>query len=204
MPRPLVRHRGISAALPMDNIDTDQIIPSREMKSVSRDGLADGLFAGWRYIDPGSRLQRPDFVLNRVEGVSVIVSGHNFGCGSSREHAVWALAEFGIRAVLAKSFGDIFQANCFRNGVLAAVLPEADIDFLAAQVTGREVDVDVETQRVTIPTSSGWSAGFDLPAFPKRLLIEGLDPIGLTLKQADEIAAFRTDDEALRPWVYRV
>ena len=132
MPQPLNQHTGIAAAIMRDNIDTDQIIPSREMKTVSRDGLGEGLFAGWRYTEPGGREPVPDFVLNRTEqqGTSVLISGENFGCGSSREHAVWALAEYGIRVIIAKSFGEIFHGNCLRNGVLPIALPAERLSTL--------------------------------------------------------------------------
>ncbi len=186
----------------IDNVDTDQIIPSREMKTVSRKGLAEGLFAGWRYLKPGSREPVPGFVLNRLPHVSILVSGENFGCGSSREHAAWALAEFGIRVVIAKSFGEIFFGNCILNGILPAILKPSDIDQLISLGDGAELSVDLETQTVTSRSVANWRAHFDISALQKAILIEGLDPIGLTLKDSPRIKAFLADDRLKRPWVY--
>jgi 3-isopropylmalate/(R)-2-methylmalate dehydratase small subunit len=202
MAKPLRHHTGKAGVLMIDNIDTDQIIPSREMKSVSRDGLADGLFAGWRYRAAGTRDADPSFVLNRLSHVSVLVSGQNFGCGSSREHAAWALAEYGIRVVIARSFGEIFYGNCIRNGILPAVLVEADIDALADHADGQDITADIGAQTITCAAIKNWSARFEISAFQKRLLMEGLDPIGLTLSQRAEIDAFLLRDRVARPWVY--
>ncbi|ABI77544.1 3-isopropylmalate dehydratase, small subunit [Hyphomonas neptunium ATCC 15444] len=204
MPSPFRHHRGLAAALPVDNIDTDQIIPSREMKTVSRDGLGEGLFAGWRYTEPGGREPVADFVLNRPEqaGTSILISGSNFGCGSSREHAVWALMDYGVRAVIAKSFGEIFHGNCLRNGILPVTLPEEDIDRLIAQASGGEIMIDLAAQTVTAGALPGWTGHFEIGAYSKRLLLEGLDPIGLTLLQAPSISAFQEADARARPWVY--
>lgn len=204
MPAEFRHHRGLAAVLPVDNVDTDQIIPSREMKAVSREGLGEGLFAGWRYTEPGGRDPVTSFVLNRPEqaGTSILVSGENFGCGSSREHAVWALMDFGIRVIVAKSFGDIFHGNCLRNGLLPVMLPAMEVDALMQRAGGTDLTVDLEAQTISCAGWPGWSGRFDIGAYPKRLLIEGLDPIGLTLMQAHEIAAFLTADRAARPWVY--
>ncbi len=202
MADPLVAHSGLAAALMIDNVDTDQIIPSREMRAVSRKGLADGLFAGWRYERPDSRLLRADFVLNRHPAASVLISGHNFGCGSSREHAVWALAEFGIRVIIAKSFGEIFHGNCYRNGVLPVTLPADYVDRLAASCDGQVVDVDVREQTLSARAIPGWTATFAIGAYSKRLISEGLDPIRLTLKEASVIDRFLERDRRDRPWVY--
>ncbi|MFN7053922.1 3-isopropylmalate dehydratase small subunit [Hyphomonas sp.] len=204
MPEAFRQHTGLAAALPVDNVDTDQIIPSREMKAVSREGLGEGLFAGWRYTEPGGREPDPGFVLNRPDqaGTSILVSGANFGCGSSREHAVWALKDFGIRAIIAKSFGDIFHGNCLRNGLLPVALPEAEVDALLAEAGGAEIAVDLGAQTVTSPARPGWTGRFEIGPYPKRLLMEGLDPIGLTLVQGDEIEAFLAADRAARPWIY--
>lgn len=198
-----IKHTGLAAALMRDNIDTDQIIPSREMKTVSRTGLGEGLFAGLRYTEPGGREPNPDFVLNQPEqaGTSILVSGWNFGCGSSREHAVWALAEYGIRVVIAKSFGEIFYGNCLNNGVLPIVLSEADVDNIAGNQAGK-IEIDLQSQTVRSPDLSSGSARFDIGAYPKRLLIEGLDPIGLTLQSRDVIEGFFAADAKRRPWVY--
>jgi len=202
MADPLLTHSGLAGALMIDNVDTDQIIPSREMRAVSRDGLADGLFAGWRYERPDSRVLRNDFVLNRHPPASILITGHNFGCGSSREHAVWALAEFGIRVVIAKSFGEIFHGNCYRNGVLPVTLPADEVDRLAASCDGQVVDVDVRAQTVSARALTGWTGIFTIGAYSKRLVSEGLDPIRLTLKEAGVIEGFLERDRRQRPWVY--
>jgi len=202
MPGALVTHTGFAGALMIDNIDTDQIIPSREMRAVSREGLADGLFAGWRYDDPAARIERPGFVLNRTPKPSILICGHNFGCGSSREHAVWALAEFGIRVIIAKSFGEIFHGNCLRNAILPVTLAQAEVDRIAAHCDGDEMVVDVLTQTVTAPGLPDWTGRFQIDAFSKRLIMEGLDPIRLTLKDAGVIRAFTDGDRIRRPWVY--
>lgn len=203
MPQSLITHTGRAAAIVRDNIDTDQIIPSREMKAVSRDGLGEGLFAGWRYTEPGGRVPVTDFVLNRPEQArtSVLISGENFGCGSSREHAVWALAEYGIRVIIAKSFGEIFHGNCLRNGILPVALSAEQVDTLAS-VDAATVSVDLPKQLIVCPDLPDWHARFDIGDYPKRLLIEGLDPIDLTLKDKSHIEAFFTRDAKLRPWLY--
>lgn len=204
MPDAFRFHEGLAAVLPIDNVDTDQIIPSREMKTISREGLRDGLFAGWRYTQPGGRDPVTDFVLNRPDmaGASVLISGSNFGCGSSREHAVWALRDFGFRVIIAQSFGDIFHGNCLRNGLLPVVLPRQDVARLASHAAGGRVRLDLEAQTVTSPALPEWEGRFDIGAYAKRMLIEGLDPIGLTLRQEGEIGGFLEADRGARPWVY--
>ncbi|MCU0759104.1 MAG: 3-isopropylmalate dehydratase small subunit [Steroidobacteraceae bacterium] len=197
---------AVAAPLLRDNIDTDAIIPSREMKSVSKTGLAAGLFAGWRYTAIGGREPNPDFVLNQpaYAGTRIILGGSNFGCGSSREHAVWALHEYGIRAVIAPSFAPIFFGNCIRNGIVPARLPSDAVAALAAWVEQdpavHRITVDLEAQRVT--TAAGASHRFELDEEPKAMLLEGLDAIDLTLKQRAAIEAFRARDRAARPWIY--
>lgn len=204
MPEGFQQHEGLAAVLPIDNIDTDQIIPSREMKAVSRHGLGDGLFAGWRYTKPGGRVPAPDFVLNRPEqaGTSILITGANFGCGSSREHAVWALKDFGIRAIIAKSFGDIFYGNCLRNGVLPVVLPDVEVKMLLKEAGGAVIRIDLGAQTLTSPSWPGWTGSFTIDPYPKRLLMEGLDPIGLTLTSRAQIEAFFEADRTARPWLY--
>ena len=188
---PFTTLTSIVAPLLRDNVDTDTIIPSREMKSTGRTGLADGLFAPWRYRE--GRVPDPAFVLNRPEfaHAQILASGANFGCGSSREHAVWALAEWGIRAVIAESFAPIFLNNCVRNGLLPVVMHGDAIKAIA----GAEVTVDLPEQTV---------AGYrlDIDAQAKAMLVEGLDAIDLTLKRCDEIALWMARDRAVRPWVY--
>lgn len=204
MSESLTQHRGIAAILPRDNVDTDQIIPSRELKSVSRTGLADGLFAGWRYLTPGSRDPNPDFVLNQTEntGATILISGENFGCGSSREHAVWALKEFGIRVVIASSFGEIFHGNCIRNGLLPISLSKEIIARLTAESSPVEIQVDLKQQTLVSARQTDVIIPFEIGAFAKRLLTEGLDPIALTLKSREKIEAFFEADVPRRPWVY--
>ena len=200
------RLTAVAAPLIRANVDTDAIIPSREMRSVAKSGLADGLFAGWRYRAIGTREPNPEFVLNRAAyaGAKILLSGENFGCGSSREHAVWALLEFGIRAVLAPSFSPIFYSNCIRNGVLPVRLPVDVVASLAADVARdpatRLVTVDLATQRVISPDGTVYEFAIEHEA--REMLLEGLDAIDLTLKSQHEIATFESRDRALRPWIY--
>jgi 3-isopropylmalate/(R)-2-methylmalate dehydratase small subunit len=200
-------HRGVAAPLLRTNVDTDAIIPSREMKLVSKQGLGQGLFAGWRYTEPGGREPNPEFVLNQSDyaGASILLSGVNFGCGSSREHAVWALREFGIRAILAESFGTIFYNNCTRNGVLPIVLGEEVIKLLAQEVQddpqARMLQIDLPKQQVTSP--SGQVFGFEIEAVPKEMLVLGLDPIAMTLKLEDRIDHFEQQYCQRMPWLFQ-
>lgn len=197
---------SVAAPIMRVNIDTDAIIPSREMKGVTKDGLSVGMFANWRYTDVDARVENPDFVLNKApfRDAEIILSGENFGCGSSREHAVWALKEWGIRCVIAPSFGTIFYGNCVRNGILPVVLAEDTVKaFAMSAERGAESDifiVDLVEQEVRGP--DGDVHAFDIAPADKEMLVEGLDPIGLTLKQDDAILAFREKDKATRPWVY--
>ena len=221
-PVPLVE--GAAAPLIRDKIDTDQIIPSREIRGVGKTGLADGLFAGWRYRQ--SREPDPDFVLNDPDyaHAPILLAGANMGCGSSREHAVWALHEYGVRAVIAPGFAPIFRGNCIRNGVIPVELPREQIETIAAAGAAR---VDLLEQTIT-PTSvrpepvegrpslaragrpstgSGrteerWTFRFDIDAESKAMLAEGLDAIDLALKHRDAIAAFLASDRGARPWIY--
>ena len=203
MRRPAFDHySGTAAPLMVDNIDTDQIIPSREMKTVTRDGLGQGMFAGWRYLSADARVPDPDFVLNQpgYEDTTILVSGENFGCGSSREHAVWALGEFGIRAIIAKSYGDIFYNNCTRNGILPVRLTPAEVDEIAALDGPRTIVFDLPAQTLLVGNRQ---YAFEIGGYAKRLLLEGLDPIGLTKKSLPSITAFQQADMAARPWIYR-
>lgn len=187
---PFITHTGTAAPLIRNNIDTDQIIPSREMKSVSKTGLSDGMFAGQRYL--AERVENPDFILNQelYRNATILLSGKNFGCGSSREHAVWALKEYGFRAIIAESFGEIFYNNCVRNGILCVQLDEAIIASLGDIVT-----IDLPRQLVN-------QTSFDIPAGDKKMLVEGLDAIGLTLQNEAEISAYFETDKKHRPWIY--
>jgi 3-isopropylmalate/(R)-2-methylmalate dehydratase small subunit len=204
--QPFTRVTAVAAPLIRDNIDTDAIIPSREMKTVSKVGLADGLFAGWRYREIGGREANPAFVLNDPDyaGVQILLGGGNFGCGSSREHAVWALAEYGFRAIVAPSFAPIFEANCVRNGVVPVTLSGEAVAQIAADVAAapqaRPVTVDLIDRRVISP--DGAEFAFEIESEAREMLLEGLDEIALTLKSSAQIAAFRNRDRQLRPWVY--
>ena len=204
--RPLTRLTAVAAPLPRDNINTDVIIPSREMKTVSRRGLADGLFADWRYTAARGREPDPDFVLNdpRYSGAEILLTGANFGCGSSREHAAWALAEYGFRVILAESFNPIFRNNAVLNGIAPIVLAPDDIAALARDVASdppsRPVTVDLAAKTVT--GSDGAVIAFEMDEEAREMLLEGLDGIDLTLKRLPEITAFRAADRAARPWAY--
>ena len=202
--KPFTRHSGIAAAILVDNVDTDQIIPSREMKRVSKSGLGEGLFAGWRYVyDGGERTgENADFVLNDPEfrSATILLGGANFGCGSSREHAVWALADFGIRAVIASGFGRIFRNNCARNGLLAIELPSEHVERIAA-LGATPVDIDLEACRLTL--SDGTTIDFDVPPADRDMLLQGLDYIDFALRYANDIEAFIERDRKARPWAYR-
>lgn len=200
--------------VPMDraNVDTDAIIPKQFLKSVKRTGFGPNLFDGWRYLDRGEpdqdhrdRPRNPDFVLNhdRYQGGEVLLARANFGCGSSREHAPWALVDHGFRAIIAPSFADIFYNNCFSNGLLAIVLEENSIDLLfdeVAEASGYRLLVDLETQSVTTP--SGRVLHFDIDAERKYRLLHGLDAIALTLRHADEIAAYEERRRGEVPWLF--
>lgn len=199
---PLIRLVSRAVPLPGDNIDTDIIIPSREMRSVSKSGLADGLFAGRRYTQIGGREPNPEFVLNqpRFDGASILISGANFGCGSSREHAVWALAEYGFRVVLAESFSPIFADNCIRNGLAPLTFARVDLaDMMAAAEKQRDFAIDLPQGTVTVADRQ---FRFSLAPEPLEMLVTGADAIALTLKQRDRIEQFRRSDRKLRPWVY--
>lgn len=203
---PFTTHTGVAAPLRRINIDTDAIIPSREMTTVTKRGLADGLFAGWRYTDPAARRPDPEFVLNRPEyaGASILLGGANFGCGSSREHAVWALVEYGIRCIIAPGFGAIFYNNCVRNGLLPVVLDDALVDTLAQQVAtdpqAAQLTIDLHACTVTAP--DGASHPFELAAGHRHMLLGGLDPIGVTQQHQATIDAFIANDREQRPWAY--
>ena len=199
------QHLGVAAPLLQANVDTDAIIPSREMKRVSKLGLGEGLFAGWRYLGQGGREPDPGFVLNqpRYAGASILLSGPNFGCGSSREHAVWALREFGIRAIIAPGFGSIFSNNCVRNGLLPLVLPEESVQAIADWVSGEpqvhRVSIDLPAQQVN---AAARNYEFEIDAGAKCMLVEGLDAIALTMTRWRMIEAFHAERGQLRPWLY--
>ncbi|WP_417672559.1 3-isopropylmalate dehydratase small subunit [Pseudodonghicola sp.] len=193
---------GVAAPLPLINVDTDMIIPKQFLKTIKRSGLGVNLFDEMRYNDDGS--EKPDFVLNKpaYRNAEILVSGDNFGCGSSREHAPWAIKDFGIRCVIAPSFADIFFNNCFKNGILPIALPQEQVDLLmkdAEKGENARMTVDLEKQEIT--TSDGEVIPFQVDAFKKHCLLEGLDDIGLTMAKASEIASFESKAAIERPWV---
>ena len=199
----LVRVEGIAAPLHRPNIDTDLIIPSREITSPGREGYGEKLFAPWRYLGP-ERRENPDFVLNRepFRRAPILVAGENFGCGSSREMAVWALRQFGIRAIVAPSFGAIFRANCLRNGILPVVLPAATVAVLAARAEAGELVLAVDLEKCVVTTPDGAGHGFEVEAREREMMLEGLDDIALTLRREGEIEAFQERDRVARPWIW--
>jgi len=197
---------AVAAPLLRINIDTDAIIPSREMKRVSKEGLSDGLFAGWRYTEPGGREENPDFILNQepYRRARILLSGTNFGCGSSREHAVWALAEWGIRCIVAPSFGAIFQGNCVRNGILPVVLDSEIVEDLARQVAVKpaQKQISINLENCVLVGPDGTKHTFAISPADRKMLMEGLDAIALTMQRDDEILAFKARDRLKRPWIY--
>ncbi|CAN5362131.1 3-isopropylmalate dehydratase small subunit [soil metagenome] len=209
---PFATHRGIVAPLDRSNVDTDALMPKQFLKSISRTGFADNLFDEWRYLDQGAlgmdnskRPRNPEFVLNdpSFAPATVLLSRANFGCGSSREHAVWALHDYGFRAVIASSFADIFYGNCFKNGLLPVVLRESEIDALFATIAaapGSSVLIDLRAQAVA--TDDGARYEFDIDASRKRSLIEGLDDIALTLRKLDAIDAYEARRKLQEPWLF--
>jgi 3-isopropylmalate/(R)-2-methylmalate dehydratase small subunit len=205
-------HKGLVAPMDRDNVDTDAIIPKQFLKSIQRSGFGPNLFDEWRYLDqpgqPGvpesARQPNPDFVLNqpRYAGASVLLARKNFGCGSSREHAPWALEQYGFRAIIAPSFADIFFSNCFKNGLLPIALPESTVARLFDEVfafPGYQLIVDLPRQVIVKP--DGTEIAFDVQPFRKYCLVNGFDDIGLTLRQKDKIQAFEAERLARMPWL---
>ncbi len=193
---------GVAAPMPLINIDTDMIIPKLFLKTIKRSGLGKNLFDEMRYDDAGAEI--PDFVLNKpaYRNAQIIVAGDNFGCGSSREHAPWALLDFGIRVVISTSFADIFYSNCFKNGILPIILPQKDVEKLmddAERGANAVLNIDLENQTITGP--DGGEVSFEVDAFKKHCLINGLDDIGLTMQKSDAIAAFEAQNATSMPWV---
>lgn len=208
------KHTGLVGPLDRTNIDTDIIIPKQYLKSISRSGFGAYLFDGIRFLDEGwpgkpmdARSPNPDFVLNqpRYEGASVLLTRKNFGCGSSREHAPWALEDYGFRAIIAPSFADIFYNNCFKNGVLPIALDESIVDRLFQATVANEgysLTIDLENQRVVTPDDEHFS--FEVDEFRRHCLLNGLDEIGLSLESADAIRAFEAQQRQAKPWLYDV
>ena len=205
-------HTGLVAPLDRANVDTDAIIPKQFLKSIKRSGFGVNLFDEWRYLDHGEpgmdnarRPRNPQFVLNdpRYDGASILLARRNFGCGSSREHAPWALADFGFRAIVAPSYADIFFNNCYKNGLLPIVLPESQVDRLFADAfafPGFRLAIDLERQIVST-TDGSLAFAFDVEPFRKHCLLNGLDEIGLTLQHAEAIRAFETKRLTEQPWI---
>ncbi len=208
-------HKGLAAPMDRENVDTDAIIPKQFLKSIKRTGFGPNLFDEWRYLDqpgvPGKpedkRRPNPDFVLNqpRYRGASILLARQNFGCGSSREHAPWALQQYGFRAIIAPSYADIFFNNCFKNGLLPIKLPEGIVARLfddVAAFPGYELTIDLERQVVVQP--QGQEIPFEVEPFRRHCLLGGLDDIGLTLRHKDKIAAFEAQRLATKPWLAHV
>ena len=204
-------HRGLVAPMDRENVDTDAIIPKQFLKSIRKTGFGPNLFDEWRYLDHGepgmdaaTRKPNPDFVLNqpRYTGASILLARKNFGCGSSREHAPWALQQYGFRSVIAPSFADIFFNNCFKNGLLPIVLPDSVVGKLFDEVAafpGYQLTVDLDRQVIVKP--DGTEIAFDVQPFRKYCLLNGFDDIGLTLRQTDKIKAFEAERLANKPWL---
>ena len=195
---------AVAAPIDRANIDTDAIIPKQFLKTIKRTGLGVSLFYDWRYLEDG-KTPNPDFVLNqeRYKNANILVTRQNFGSGSSREHAPWALLDFGIRSILAPSFADIFYNNCFKNGILPVRLPEDQIDRLFREIPGQNgyrITIDLPSQAVILPDGTRWS--FDVDPFRKKCLLEGLDDIGLTLAYKDQIAAYEHRRKEEAPWLF--
>lgn len=193
--------QGVAAPMPLVNIDTDMIIPKIHLKSIKRTGFGKNLFDEMRFNRDGSEI--PEFVLNKPQyrNAEILVAGDNFGCGSSREHAPWAIVDFGIKCVVSTSFADIFFNNCFKNGILPVVLPQEQVDLLmedAERGANARMTVDLEAQEIT--TSEGTVIAFEVDAFKKHCLLNGLDDIGLTMEKVDAIDAFEAQANSARPW----
>lgn len=206
-----VVHQGLVAPLDRENVDTDAIIPKQFLKSIKRTGFGPNLFDEWRYLDQGEPGQdcsgrpiNPDFVLNqpRYKGASILLARQNFGCGSSREHAPWALSQYGFRAIIAPSFADIFFNNCYKNGLLPIVLTASQVDHLFNETfafNGYQLTIDLEKQQVIAPDNRAYD--FDITSFRKYCLLNGLDDIGLTLRYADKIKAYEAERLLRMPWL---
>jgi len=203
--QPFTKLTGIAAPLPMVNVDTDKIIPAKWLKTIQRTGLGVALFETLRYHDDGR--EREDFILNRhpYRDARILITGENFGCGSSREHAPWALLDFGIRCVIAPSFADIFFNNCFKNGILPVVLPQEQVDVLLREASEAEdpsFTIDLEKQEIRRPTGNEVFT-FEVDPHGRHCLLEGLDDIGLTMQKAGRIDDFERGQRTAQPWLHR-
>ncbi len=198
------RLTGVAAPLDMINVDTDMVIPKQHLKTIERSGLGKFLFDEMRYDADGNEL--PDFVLNRppYRQARILVAGENFGCGSSREHAPWALLDFGIRCIIAPSFADIFYNNCFKNGMLPIVLPHDQVEMLMADAAlGANAVLGIDLERQEIDRPNGETIGFEIDPYRRQCLLDGLDDIALTLQQIDRIDAFEAQQQTGQPWLWR-
>ncbi|ATI04055.1 MULTISPECIES: 3-isopropylmalate dehydratase small subunit [Cycloclasticus] len=198
------KHESVAALMNRNNVDTDQIIPKQFLKKVERSGFGVHLFHDWRYLNDGVT-PNPEFELNKpeFEGAKILVTGDNFGCGSSREHAPWAIADYGFNTIISTSYADIFYNNCFKNGILAIVVQPDQLDALMAEISANEgisFTVDLENQTVTTPGGNGFS--FEIDPFRKENMLSGLDDIGLTLKHVDKISAFEEQHKQRLPWLW--
>jgi len=198
------KHESVAALMNRNNVDTDQIIPKQFLKKVERSGFGVHLFHDWRYLNDGVT-PNPEFELNKpeFEGAKILVTGDNFGCGSSREHAPWAIADYGFNTIISTSYADIFYNNCFKNGILAIVVQPDQLDALMAEISENEgvsFTVDLENQTVTTPGGNGFS--FEIDPFRKENMLSGLDDIGLTLKHVDKISAFEEQHKQRLPWLW--
>ena len=202
---PFTTHTGLVLPLDRTNVNTDEITPARFLKTIRRSGFENALFANWRYTDPQGKISDPNFVLNlpRYQGATVLLAEDNFGCGSSREHAPWAIQNYGFRTLIAPSFADIFYNNCFNNGLLPITLDHATVRELFAEVEaneGYQLSVDLAAQTVTTP--SGRAIHFEMDLFRKEALLKGLDNIGWTLSHSDEIKAYEEKRKLIAPWIF--
>ena len=198
------KHESVAALMNRNNVDTDQIIPKQFLKKVERSGFGVHLFHDWRYNADGVT-PNPDFELNKpaFKGAKILVVGDNFGCGSSREHAPWAIADYGFNTIISTSYADIFYNNCFKNGILAIVVEPAQLDLLMDEINANEgvsFSVDLETQTVNTPAGNGFT--FEIDPFRKENMLNGLDDIGLTLKHVDKISAFEEEHKKRLPWLW--
>ncbi|XDD51776.1 3-isopropylmalate dehydratase small subunit [Leptospira sp. WS92.C1] len=205
--KPFTTLNGIAALLDRPNVDTDQIIPKQFLRKIERTGFGIHLFHDWRYLDDAGTKPNPEFSLNqeRYKGAIVLLTRDNFGCGSSREHAPWALEDYGFRCIIAPSYADIFFNNCFKNGMLPVVLKSEEVEELFQSVSanvGAQIQIDLEKQTVTGPSGKGY--GFEVDSFRKYCLYNGLDDIGLTLKQESKIGEFEKKQKEVEPWLYAI
>lgn len=201
--QPYTKHESIAALMNRSNVDTDQIIPKQFLKKVERSGFGQHLFHDWRFNDDGS--DNADFELNKpvFKGAKILVVGDNFGCGSSREHAPWAIADYGFNTIISTSYADIFYNNCFKNGILAIIVSQAQLDALTAEIAANEgvkFTVDLENRAVTTPAGNGFT--FEIDPFRQGNLLSGLDDIGLTLKHVDKIDAYEVKHKQSCPWLW--